>query len=47
MVIMKKLNNPYFKINGRLTYFKIGNCTPKLATFLELFKNYTLKISQY
>ena len=38
-IVVNKLNNAYLKINGRLAYFRIGNCTRELAIFLIFFKN--------
>ena len=46
-VVINKLNNAYFEINGRFAYFMIGNRTRELAIFLKCFKNYTLVINQY
>ena len=46
-VVINKLNNANFEINGRFAYFMIGNCTRELAIFLKCFKNYTLVISQF
>ena len=45
-VIVKKLNNSYFKINNSPTYFKIGDCTREPYIFLKLFKNKSLVVCQ-
>ena len=45
-IVIKKRNNTYFKINGRLAYFKIENCTRELHIFFKFFKNKSLVVSQ-
>ena len=38
-VVLNKLNDAYLKINGRLVYFKIGNCARKPNIFFKFSKN--------